>query len=216
MNKLVHALSELGISTVDGSRVPSGMDWRRFFFPSLSRAVVFVPILSDSFLLSAACEDEITYAWDKKKVILPVLHDLVPFQQVLTAPQDFVRCRADIEEVIPKLESFLNQCNRTPANGCFEDDWDVNVHKLAQAIKHNLATQSPEQAPSSAALCSSAISLRSDSGEQLVRTQTSAARGVVELITLLQQPKAAHVSVLGDLRYVCRDRQSVQLSLIHI
>ena len=62
MHKLVEQLAFRGIETIDGSRVPPGQDWRRFFFPALSRALVFVPILSQSFLFSKACEDEVTCA----------------------------------------------------------------------------------------------------------------------------------------------------------
>jgi len=38
--RIVGALNKAGIRTVDGTRVPPGEDWRRFFFPALSKAKV--------------------------------------------------------------------------------------------------------------------------------------------------------------------------------
>ena len=59
MHQLVAALDAAGIPSVDGTKTPPGHDWRRFYFPALSRAKVYVPILSQNWVLSRACEDEV-------------------------------------------------------------------------------------------------------------------------------------------------------------
>ena len=53
-------MSQAGFLCADGSRVAPGKDWRHYYFPALSAAVVYLPILSDTFLFSRACEDEMT------------------------------------------------------------------------------------------------------------------------------------------------------------
>ena len=58
LSQVVAALNEAGIASIDGTHVPPGKDWRRFFFTALSKAKVFVPILSQDFFFSKACEDE--------------------------------------------------------------------------------------------------------------------------------------------------------------
>jgi len=117
LKRVVAALDEAGIASLDGTHVPPGTDWRRFFFPALSKATVFVPILSREFFFSKGCEDETTYAWDKRKVFVPILHDYEALAQVLRCPEAFVDRNDAICEVVPKLESFFNQCNRIPGIG---------------------------------------------------------------------------------------------------
>jgi hypothetical protein len=56
MVRLRDRLEAIGIQTIDGSRTPAGKDWRKFYFTALSRATVFLPILSDNYLASRACE----------------------------------------------------------------------------------------------------------------------------------------------------------------
>ena len=88
LHRVVACLDEAGIASIDGTKVPrstlaaicgayccprhiqvpAGYDWRRFYFPALSRAELYLPILSGGFVLSQACEDEATFAWDKRKV----------------------------------------------------------------------------------------------------------------------------------------------------
>jgi len=46
-----------------------------------------------------ACEDEITFAWDKRKTFLPVLSDLDSILPVLNNPEQFLDRNSDICEV---------------------------------------------------------------------------------------------------------------------
>lgn len=118
--------------------MPPGVDWRRFFFPALVKATVFVPIVSQSFFFSKACEDEATFAWDKRKVFVPILHDYDDMAKLLAAPEQFLDRNGDICEVVPKLESFFNQCNRIPGTGKFEDDFEDNMEALIEVIKYHI------------------------------------------------------------------------------
>ena len=56
MIRVREALFQAGIESVDGTCVPPGQDWRRFYFPALARADVLIPILSADFLMSGSCE----------------------------------------------------------------------------------------------------------------------------------------------------------------
>merc|ERR1711998_136358 len=63
--QLREKLRERGFTTTDGTEVgTSGCsgDWRRYYFWMLERCQVFIPILSKEFLLSTACEEELTAA----------------------------------------------------------------------------------------------------------------------------------------------------------
>ena len=77
-------------------------------------------------------------AWDKRKLILPVLHELGPLQGVLENPGEFTDRRSDIEEFVPKFESMFNQRNRIPATGRFDDDFAQNMKSLVEAIMHSI------------------------------------------------------------------------------
>jgi len=116
MVQLRTALRARGFSTTDGSEVPPGKDWRRYYFPALCRAKIFMPILSDTFLFSTACEDECTFAWDKRKPFVPIACKN-NYCDVLRNPGEFYNKRADLEDFLPKFESMFNQCNRFPPAG---------------------------------------------------------------------------------------------------
>ena len=68
---------------------PPVFDWRIFYFSAAEQCEVLVPISSREFLLSGACDDELTYAKDKGLVFMPVrnlrscVHDL---QYLYTSP----------------------------------------------------------------------------------------------------------------------------------
>ena len=130
MVKLRERLASAGIETIDGARTPAGKDWRKFYFTALSRAVIFMPILSDTYLFSKACEDEMTYAWDKRKAFVPVLATSEGYQAVMGSPESYVDRCFDIDEVVPKLESFLNQTNRIPPNSDFDSDFEQNFAEV--------------------------------------------------------------------------------------
>lgn len=57
MKEVRAKLRESGLVVTDGSEVPPGMDWRRYFFHMASRAQIFVPILSAEYLFSGPCEE---------------------------------------------------------------------------------------------------------------------------------------------------------------
>ena len=125
MVRLRDRLEDVGIETIDGSRTPAGKDWRKFYFTALSRATIFLPILSENYLGSRACEDgvsnaltlatraadhpdctlrhlaEITYAWDKRKIFVPVLAKFKEYQAVMQSPSDFTESlRDDMDEAL--------------------------------------------------------------------------------------------------------------------
>ena len=90
-----------------GSQVPAGQDWRRWFFPHLKRALILLPILSKSFFFSAACEDELTYAFDRERRTIPVVCD-PEYIDVLANPEEYTEMDEDIELRAPKLEVLLH------------------------------------------------------------------------------------------------------------
>lgn len=57
-------------------------------------------------------DSEVTYAWDKMKVVLPVLHDFDSYNAVMKNPQKFVQNRQDITEVVPKLGAHVPPCEQ--------------------------------------------------------------------------------------------------------
>ena len=129
-------------------KVPAGCDWRRFFFPALKAAKMLVPILSRSFLFSNACEDEVTYAVNRRIPIVPVLHDLDDgFAEVMASPESFVADDEDIHFRVPKLQSILDNANRLPNKGRFDDNWDQNIQVLCDRI-YQIVSSSPSPAPS--------------------------------------------------------------------
>lgn len=101
-----------GIRTIDGTQVPCGSDWRRFYFYHLEKADVFIPILSRWFLFSNACEDETTYAKDKNIKIIPVLASFEEFNRVMSQPDQFTNECPEIELKVPKFKSIFNRANR--------------------------------------------------------------------------------------------------------
>lgn len=52
LEMLRESLNEAGIMTTDGMQVQAGMDWRRYYFHKLTKAVVFLPLLSQHFVFS--------------------------------------------------------------------------------------------------------------------------------------------------------------------
>jgi hypothetical protein len=130
-------LNNKGIDTLDGTQVPPGTDWRKFYFPALKKATILLPVLSANFMFSRACETEITYAVDKRKKIIPILCD-ENYMHVLDRPEDYAEKDEDIEMRAPKLEVFLSDCNRVPANGPFDQQFEANAENLYQQILASL------------------------------------------------------------------------------
>eukprot|EP00658_Telonema_sp_P-2_P046594 TRINITY_DN3483_c0_g1_i5.p1 TRINITY_DN3483_c0_g1~~TRINITY_DN3483_c0_g1_i5.p1 ORF type:complete len:364 (-),score=87.63 TRINITY_DN3483_c0_g1_i5:126-1217(-) len=138
MKKLVGYLNEHNIATVDGTQVGAGEDWRRFYFSALRKADILLPILSKSFIFSLACESELTYAEDKRKIIIPILCD-PDYMAVLDTPELYIDMDPDIELRGPKLGAILQQHNRFPANDKFADDFSKNAAKLLARVQAELA-----------------------------------------------------------------------------
>eukprot|EP00658_Telonema_sp_P-2_P046595 TRINITY_DN3483_c0_g1_i6.p1 TRINITY_DN3483_c0_g1~~TRINITY_DN3483_c0_g1_i6.p1 ORF type:complete len:746 (-),score=171.31 TRINITY_DN3483_c0_g1_i6:244-2481(-) len=137
-DRLVGYLNEHNIATVDGTQVGAGEDWRRFYFSALRKADILLPILSKSFIFSLACESELTYAEDKRKIIIPILCD-PDYMAVLDTPELYIDMDPDIELRGPKLGAILQQHNRFPANDKFADDFSKNAAKLLARVQAELA-----------------------------------------------------------------------------
>jgi len=106
---------------------------------------VFVPLLSESFLFSTACEDELTYAKDHGKDIVPLMVSSNEFDSVLRSPEEHVHRDPDIELRTPKFESILNRCNRIPATGEFEEDFDNYFDVVLQRIEISLQSKTEDR-----------------------------------------------------------------------
>eukprot|EP00656_Telonema_subtile_P017677 TRINITY_DN19523_c0_g1_i2.p1 TRINITY_DN19523_c0_g1~~TRINITY_DN19523_c0_g1_i2.p1 ORF type:complete len:783 (+),score=141.89 TRINITY_DN19523_c0_g1_i2:319-2667(+) len=68
-------LKTLGLSTVDGSVVPPGSDWRAWYFGRLEEATCFVAIVSQYSAASKPCGEEITAARAMSKPVIGLLVD---------------------------------------------------------------------------------------------------------------------------------------------
>lgn len=141
-------LNAHGVPTVDGTQVPAGEDWRRFYFPKLHHAKILLPLMSESFLFSRACEDEITYAYDNRKKIIPI-NAQPTFTQVLRHPERFTGDCEDIEIKAPKIGAMLQGANCVPSSSRqFDADdnaFEENCQRLLQAIQKNCTAMAVEQ-----------------------------------------------------------------------
>ena len=64
---------------------------------------------------------------------MPILFD-PEYQPVLDYPENYIDQDGDIETRVPKLEMFLQQCNRIPSNGCFDDEFETHAQALLDQI----------------------------------------------------------------------------------
>eukprot|EP00658_Telonema_sp_P-2_P041326 TRINITY_DN2954_c0_g1_i11.p1 TRINITY_DN2954_c0_g1~~TRINITY_DN2954_c0_g1_i11.p1 ORF type:complete len:391 (+),score=101.36 TRINITY_DN2954_c0_g1_i11:74-1246(+) len=129
--RLRDGLNSAGIDTADGTQVPAGAHWRNWYFGVLAKASIFLFVLSKESLESGACRDELFFARDTNKTIIPVLYDLAPIDQLA---QD---CTLDC---LPAIMSVLNRCNRFPGSGRFDDEFDKNLLQLAGRVTSELAS----------------------------------------------------------------------------
>lgn len=109
-------------STFDIAKVPlssgrRGND-RVWWCTKAQQSTVVIPVLSDSFFASQECRDELTFARNEGKVIVPVLAE----------PFDYGRCPLD-------CRMMLQGTNRIPSNGCFADNFDSNVQSLVRGME---------------------------------------------------------------------------------
>jgi hypothetical protein len=120
MYKLADALQAEGYTVAHGKMIPGGSYWRDCYAAWVKDCRSFVPILSPSFFASKACRDELRYADEKGRPILPVLGE--PFGAEALA--DLSGC-----------EMILGRCNRVPDQGWFDDDFSRNLEALIEAIR---------------------------------------------------------------------------------
>jgi len=220
MIRVREAIEAAGFPCIDGSRIPGGKDWRKVFYPALNNAVVYIPILSDTFLFSQACEDEITYAWDKRKKFLPVLFEEEPFAKVLRSPAQYTVQKDDICEVCPKLESMLNQRNRIPNVGRFMDNFESNIGDVIAQLRQMLPDGSAhlERISTSIDQPAAALLRRLDSvgaaaegadASERVELEAELETAMQSLVQIVldetSEPDSA-AAALGELRYLTRDK----------
>ena len=76
--------------------VPALYQYRAAFILSQTSVSVFLSLLSRVCMralahirvcVCSACEDEMTFAWDKSKAFVPVLYDVLPFADVMKTPE---------------------------------------------------------------------------------------------------------------------------------
>jgi hypothetical protein len=138
--KLRNWLRGHGITTADGTMVRTGCDWRAEYFPVLKKGTVMVLLLSKSFLFSRGCEDELTFGYNNRKTIIPLLVD-EKFRAVLRNPENFVHECADIEIRAPKFEAILQGLQHFPSGaGEFEDHFEMHAKQLLARLHECKAT----------------------------------------------------------------------------
>ena len=83
MKRMAMMLNMIGITTKDGTMVPSGSDWRVWYFKHLKEASVFAPLLSPEFAKSPACFDECREAYKLDKPIVAAMCDADGWNQIV-------------------------------------------------------------------------------------------------------------------------------------
>jgi len=128
MWRLHKRLEQKGFACFNGKQVPAGEDWRVWWAGKTLTCVVVVPILSPPFFDSEACCDELTFAKNKSRIIIPV------------GAEPYGTCP-------PAMDMILMRTNRIPPAGPFdvtEEDFERNfeqlcgllaAHKVANAKK---------------------------------------------------------------------------------
>eukprot|EP00658_Telonema_sp_P-2_P029561 TRINITY_DN22478_c0_g1_i4.p1 TRINITY_DN22478_c0_g1~~TRINITY_DN22478_c0_g1_i4.p1 ORF type:complete len:246 (+),score=50.88 TRINITY_DN22478_c0_g1_i4:142-879(+) len=119
---LAARLEKEGFRTFHGRQVPGGEDWREYWTQQVLGCAVVIPLLSPAFFESKACRDELIFADNHQKSIVPVLCE--PLKN---------------EEVPSGMEMILQSRNRVPDQGRFEDDLDANFASLLEGIRHQLS-----------------------------------------------------------------------------
>jgi len=119
MWRLESKLRNVGITSFNGKQVLPGSNWRKVWCEKLARCKVVVPLLSPPFFESPACLDELTFASNFGKTIIPVLAE-----GFSDTPLD--------------MRMILQSCNRIPPQGRFEDGFDENVGHLVEAIQMSM------------------------------------------------------------------------------
>eukprot|EP00656_Telonema_subtile_P014228 TRINITY_DN17260_c0_g1_i1.p1 TRINITY_DN17260_c0_g1~~TRINITY_DN17260_c0_g1_i1.p1 ORF type:complete len:556 (-),score=121.56 TRINITY_DN17260_c0_g1_i1:202-1869(-) len=129
----------------------------------------------------------------------------------MQAPHLYTECRSDIAEVVPKLESFLNQRNRIPSVGRFEDAFDSNLECLVTQLQHLLKLATPA---SDIASCAALISRR-DSGDSHPESRPESTSCVQHILRVLTTDPLCEEreGLVGDLRFMCRDPQNVAVAV---
>ena len=65
------------ITTFNGMQVPPGGDWRVWWCSKAAKSTVVLPLLSDAFFDSDACNDELTFSKNHGKTLIPVIGEVV-------------------------------------------------------------------------------------------------------------------------------------------
>ena len=89
-----HSVTGKPVTTFNGKQVPGGGNWRTWWCTKAQRSAVVIPILSPSFFESEACRDELTFAKNEGKVILPII------------AEEFSACPPDCRMILQSLPVY--------------------------------------------------------------------------------------------------------------
>ena len=118
--RVAEGIQRGGHATFDIANVSSssrGND-RIWWCTKAQQSTVVIPVLSDSFFESQECRDELTFARNEGKAIVPVLAE----------PFNYGRCPLD-------CRMMLQGTNRIPSDGHFADDFDANMANLLRDME---------------------------------------------------------------------------------
>eukprot|EP00656_Telonema_subtile_P009337 TRINITY_DN14389_c0_g3_i1.p1 TRINITY_DN14389_c0_g3~~TRINITY_DN14389_c0_g3_i1.p1 ORF type:complete len:692 (+),score=168.66 TRINITY_DN14389_c0_g3_i1:374-2449(+) len=140
MKRLSRCLRAMGINAKDGSQVPPGSDWRKWYFKSLEDAAVFVPMLSKQLANSPACFEECRRADALKMPVVAAVVDRHGWQEAATqVPPAHAAMFGDLlaghsAGCVPALEA---------AQGDFFDNFFENLLAMASLCTPHLHKQQP-------------------------------------------------------------------------
>lgn len=138
----------------------------------------------------ALAPQELTYAADKSKSIIPILFDEDTFSSVMRDPGEFVTRCAEIEDKCPKLEAILNRYNRVPNKGAFANDFDSNSQQLIDIIQNLMDSTNLDDSD------------EEEEGEDYSNVDRTQIQDVIELLDTGNSK--SKLQAVGDLKFMSR------------
>ena len=137
-------LRQCGLTTVDGTMVPPGMDWRSFYFSMMEKAFSLVIILSPELLRSAACFEELTMARKLGLPVVPIFYTpQAEIEACITYPSHEAVAAA-IEQKLPQAELIPSSWRKMTMQGAGLDPTRQQVY---QELVTSISDLSGESAP---------------------------------------------------------------------
>ena len=112
MNRIKSSLEMEGLRVLYTNQTPNQ---RRWWCETAMGCDVVIPILSQTYIESQTCGDELSWARNKGLALLPIL------------AENYHACP-------PDLEMILMRCGHIPMHGSFEDNFESNMMKLQSWI----------------------------------------------------------------------------------